>query len=218
MNPWRRHAVQMRHELVRHAAAHLLAKGLRSPSSIQGCCNRAAAASTSHSRQAAGADQRLAADVVRLGDAEQVDGSGSLFRRAATAEGDASAPSSTSRPGFTPTLMSRPSIFAVDGAIGRAAGQPRLDQAEGHAVDGDVHAAPFLGQAPGSCPSIAGLGGRVVGLTDIAEHRPAIDEMLTILRTLRTASVGLGLGLGQRTDHRLGCAQDAEGRGQVARP
>ena len=50
------------------------------------------------------------------------------------------------RSGLTPTLISRPSFNIGAGLARDAAGQPRLDEAIGHAVNRDVHATQFLGQ------------------------------------------------------------------------
>ena len=116
-----------------------------------------------------------------------------------------------SRSGLTPTLISRPSMFG-GGLAGSAAGQAGLDEAVGHAVDGDVHAAPFLGQRLRHADD-AGLGGGVVGLAGIAEqpgHRRDVDHLA------HHAPAGLGFGLGERADHRLRGAQDAKRRRQVA--
>ncbi len=152
--------------------------------------------------------------VVGLRRAEQVDGASGFFRRAGAAQRNHALAGVDHGSAATPTLISRPSMVTVLLCVaGQRLRQARLDQAEGHRVHVDLEAAPFLAPASWSCPADAGLGRRVVGLARRC-RRPAIgrdvDHLAEHLAALGRFSLGGG------ADHRLGGAQDAERRGQVA--
>src|SRR5205814_4265241 len=111
--------------------------------------------------------QALAADVVAVGAAEEVDRAGRLGGQAAAAERD-----HLVHGGDPAALHADLDLAALDLdlaglALGERLGEAGLDVAEGYGVHRDVVAAELLGQRLGEAND-AGLAGRVVRLAGIA--------------------------------------------------
>src|SRR5262249_9160796 len=113
--------------------------------------------------------QALAADIVAVGAAEEIDRASRLLGQAAAAERD-----HLVHGGDAAALHADLDLAALDLDLARLAlapglGEARLDVAEGDGIHRDVVTAEFLGQRLGEADN-ACLAGRVVRLAGIAVH------------------------------------------------
>src|SRR5690242_19873642 len=150
------------------------------PSSItDGIPRRWSAAGDSKRSEPAVHDQALAADIVAVGAAEEVDRARGLSRQAAAAERD-----HLVHGGDTAALHADLDLADLDldlavFALCQRLGEAGLDVAEGDGVDRDVVAAELLGQRFRQADD-AGLAGRVVRLAGIAvdaRGRGDVDDL-----------------------------------------
>src|SRR5205823_2322431 len=117
--------------------------------------------------QPAGHQQGLAAHVVAVGTAEQIDCTSRLGGRPPAAERDHLAHRGQTRPLHADAHLAPLDLDAAGLAFGQGLGQARLDVAERHAVHRDVIAPPLLGERLRDTDDRR-LAGRVVHLSGVA--------------------------------------------------
>src|SRR5262245_48628168 len=135
-------------------------------------------------------DEGLAAHIVAVGAAEEIDGTGRLRGRAAPPEGNHLAHRGDARALHSHSHLAPLDLDRAGLPLGEGLGEPRLDVAERDAVDRHVVAPPLLRERPGDA-RYGRLARRVVDLSGIAVRagrRGDVDDLshdaLALLRLL----------------------------------